>query len=46
MKRFCQRQTQVFEVPVWRMISAVPTPSALGSTKVARQTCFGPCSGC
>jgi hypothetical protein len=35
-----QRQTQVLEVPVWRMISAVPTPSALSSTMAARQTCF------
>ena len=26
MKRSCQRQTQVFDVPVCRMISLVPTP--------------------
>jgi hypothetical protein len=24
MNRCCQRQTQVFDVPVWRMISSVP----------------------
>ena len=29
MKRSCQRQTQVFDLPVRRMISLVPTPSAL-----------------
>lgn len=40
MKRSCRRQAQVLEVPVWRMISAVPTPSALSSTMAARQTCF------
>ena len=40
MKLSCQRQTQVLEVPVWRMISAVPMPSALNSTMAARQTCF------
>ena len=28
MKRSCQRQTQVFDLPVRRMISLVPTPSA------------------
>ena len=28
-KRSCQRQTQVFDLPVRRMISTVPTPSAL-----------------
>src|SRR5882757_5732783 len=32
MNRCCQRQTQVLEVPVRRMISLVPTPSALRST--------------
>ena len=26
MKRSCQRQTQVFDLPVCRMISLVPTP--------------------
>src|SRR6202046_1832421 len=40
MNRCCQRQTQVFDVPVWRMISLVRTPSALRSTIFARQTCF------
>ena len=39
-KRSCQRQTQVFDVPVRRMISTVPTPSAESSTISARQTCF------
>jgi hypothetical protein len=36
MKRSCQRQTQVFDLPVWHMISLVPTPSALSSTILAR----------
>jgi hypothetical protein len=40
MKRCCQRQTQVLEVPVRRMISLVPTLSALRSTMAARQACF------
>ena len=40
MKRSCQRQTQVFDVPVWRMISLVPTPSAVKKDNLARQTCF------
>ena len=40
MKRCCQRQTQVLDVPVTRMISLVPTPSADSSTICARQTCF------
>jgi hypothetical protein len=40
MKRSCQRQTQVFDLPVRRMISLVPTPSALKSTISARQTCL------
>jgi hypothetical protein len=40
MNRACQRQTQVFDVPVWRMISFVPTPSAESRTIPARQTCF------
>jgi hypothetical protein len=39
-KRSCQRQTQVFDLPVRCMISTVPTPSALSSTISARQTCF------
>ena len=40
MKRSCQRQTQVLDLPVRRMISTVPTPSAVSSTISARQTCF------
>ena len=39
-KRSCQRQTQVFDVPVRRMISTVPRPAAESSTISARQTCF------
>ena len=40
MKRSCQRQTQVFDLPVRRMIFVVPAPSALDSTMAARHTCF------
>src|SRR6476659_1662042 len=40
MKRSCQRQTQVFDLPVRRMISLVPTASALNRTISARQTCL------
>src|SRR4029077_6032756 len=40
MKRSCQRHTQVFDLPVRRMISLVPTPSALTRTIPARQTCL------
>lgn len=39
-KRSCQRQTQVLDLPVRRLISLVPTPSALNNTISARQTCF------
>ena len=39
-KRSCQRQTQVFDLPVRRMISTVPRPPAESSTISARQTCF------
>jgi hypothetical protein len=39
-KRSCHRQTQVFDLPVRRMISFVPSPSALNRTIQARQTCF------
>ena len=39
-KRSCQRQTQVFDLPVWRMIAFVPSPSAINNTIRARQTCF------
>ena len=35
-QRSCQRQTQVFDVPVRRMISTVPRPSADRSTIFAR----------
>ena len=40
MKRSCQRQTDVLLVPVRRMSSTVPQPSAVSSTICARQTCF------
>jgi len=40
MDRSCQRQTQVLDLPLRRMISFVPTPSALNRTISARQTCF------
>ena len=33
-------QTQVFDLPVRRMISTGPTPATLSSTIWARQTCF------
>ena len=36
----CQRQTQVFDLPVRRMISTVPKPVAESSTISARQACF------
>src|SRR5438876_7536378 len=39
-KRSCQRHTQVFDLPVRRMISLVPSPSALSRTTCARHTCF------
>jgi hypothetical protein len=39
-KRSCQRQTQVLDLPVRRVISFAPTPSAVKSTISARQTCF------
>ena len=39
-KRSCQRQTQVLDLAVRRMISFVPTPSAVNSTISALQTCF------
>ena len=35
-----KRQTAVLATPAWRMISPVPTPSAVSSTIRARQTCF------
>jgi len=40
MNRSCQRQTQVFDLPVRRMISCVPTLSALNRMIAARHTCF------
>ena len=40
MNRSCQRQTQVFDLPVRRMISLVPTPSALERMIAAPQACF------
>ena len=40
MNRSCQRQTQVFDLPVRRMMSLVPTPSALSNMMAARQACF------
>src|SRR4051812_47034662 len=39
-KAFLQRHTQVFDLPVWRMISLVPRLSALNRTISARQTCL------
>ena len=35
-----QRHTVTLLVPAWRMISVVPSPSAVSSTIRARQTCF------
>ena len=40
VNRSCQRQTQVFDLPVRRMISLVPTPSALERMIAGRQACF------
>ena len=40
MKRCCQRQTQVLDLPISRMIALVPTPSAESRTIWARQTFF------
>jgi len=40
MNRSWQGRTQVLDLPVRRMISWVPTPSALNSTMAARQACF------
>ena len=39
-KRSCQRHTQVLDLPVCRMISTVPAPSALSRMISARQTRF------
>ena len=40
MNRSCQRQTLGFDLPLRRMISAVPKPSAVARMIFARQTCF------
>src|SRR3984893_5059047 len=40
MNRACQRQTAVLLTRAVRMISTVPTPSAVASTIRALQTCF------
>jgi hypothetical protein len=40
MNRACQRQTQVFDLPVAAMIAFVPEPSAVRITIRARQACF------
>jgi hypothetical protein len=40
MNRACQRHTVGLVLPVRRMISMVPKPSAVKSTIRARQTCF------
>ena len=37
-KRSCQRQTQVLDLPVSRMIAFVPRPSALSSTICTRHS--------
>ena len=40
MNLSCQRQTQVFDLPVAAMMAFVPKPSAVRTTIHARQTCF------
>src|SRR5512133_945001 len=40
MNRSCQRQTLGFDLPLRRMISDVPRPSAVARMIFARQTCF------
>jgi hypothetical protein len=40
INRSCQRHTVTLLMPVRRIISLVPTPSAVSSTIRARQTCF------
>jgi hypothetical protein len=45
MSRSCQRHTVPLLIPVRRMISLVPTPSAVSNTIRARQTCFVGYSG-
>ena len=40
LNRSCQRQMTVLAFPIRHMISAVPWPSAVSKTILARQTCF------
>ena len=40
MNRSCQRQMQVFDLPVAALIAIVPSPSSLNRMIRARQTCF------
>ena len=40
MNRACHRHTTGFDLPDRRMISAVPQPSAVARTMLARHTCF------
>ena len=40
IKRSCQRQTQVLDLAVRRIISFAPTPPAVNNTISARQTCL------
>jgi hypothetical protein len=40
MKRSCQRQTHVFDLPVASMIATVPKPLLLIKMILARHTCF------
>ena len=40
MNRACQRQMQVFDLPVAALIAIVPSPSSLNRMIRARQTCF------
>ena len=40
MNRACQRQTQVFDLPVRAMIAPAPAPSVRRTTIRARQTCL------
>ena len=40
MKRSCQRQTQVLDLPIRRMISFMPAPFAERRTTSARHACF------
>jgi hypothetical protein len=40
MKRSCQRQTQVLDLPVASMIATAPEPSPLIKMIFSRYTCF------